>query len=1153
MLLAAFLRSQSFRARLNCAAIVLTVAVTNAQPLDPSFNPNANSDVFALAAQPDGKILVGGNFTMLGDTPRSRLARLNPDGSIDATFNPSPNSNVNALAVQPDGRILVGGGFTTIAGIGRIRLARLHPDGSIDPTFTAGADSTVFTLAVQADGKILAGGLFSFINNNQRRLIARMNSDGSLDQAFAPVLASTSNLQQRVDAIAVQPSGKIIVGGSFTSIDGITQGPMTRLNADGSKDFTFLVGLGATAIYSIVLQADNRILVGGSFSNFTAAPRRNIVRLDPNSGVSDGQVGLIGPNTLARVVLPQADGKFIIGGPFVSVGTEARRGIARFNADGSLDLAFDPDITGSNGPSTPGVYAMVSPAPGQVIIGGTFSSVSGQPRNGLARLGWPLPSIVAPPRSQTFATGQPLTLSVSTSGVGVTYQWLRNGVPLPGATNATLALAGADPSNAGSYTVTASNLFGSVTSPAASVTVDPRTIYIATAPASRSVTSGTDVTLSVVAGGRPAVTYQWRKDGVDLPGETRASLALGFAVPEHSGSYVVEVRDASGSLTAAPAVLSVLGEIPYLVSTLAGRLGRPGFGDGPSTAAQLFSPNEIAVDASGSLYFTDREAHTVRKVDGNGFVRTLAGRSGTAGFADGRGSDALFNLPTGIAVDRLGNVFVADTNNNRIRKITPAGVVTTFAGDAQGNVDGIGAAARFALPNGLAIDSVDNLYCTDGANHTIRKITPGAEVTLVAGLARSSGHLDGAGVGARFNTPTGIAVDRTGMLYVADTNNHVIRRVAPDGVVTTLVGEPGISAVIDGAVAIARLASPRRLALDAFGNVFIASGSSVRRLTPAGVVDTPVGSGSLSDFRDGVGSSSRFSPITGIAVDGLGDLYLADSSNALIRKATLLGRKGARVANLSVRSSAGTGADTLIVGFNLTGASQSLLIRAIGPALASFGVGGALADPTLQLESGGTLVAQNNDWDSVAEGVAIRAAAAGVGAFALPALSKDAALLQSLSAGSFTAQIGGGTGVALVEVYDLARTNGGRLGNLSARTRAGAGADTLIVGFVIGGDTARTVLIRGIGPTLAAFGVTGTLAAPRLELYRDALLVEANATWGGSPALAAAFGQVGAFPLAADSRDAALLVTLLPGAYTAQVTGAVGAAGIVLVEIYDVP
>lgn len=270
-----------------------------------------------------------------------------------------------------------------------------------------------------------------------------------------------------------------------------------------------------------------------------------------------------------------------------------------------------------------------------------------------------------------------------------------------------------------------------------------------------------------------------------------------------------------------------------------------------------------------------------------------------------------------------------------------------------------------------------------------------------------------------------------------------------------------------------------------------------------------------------------------------------------------------RLVNLSVRTTAGAGAQTLIAGFVVGGTgSKQVLVRAIGPTLTAFGVTGALADPQLGLfNASSTQIATNTVWGG---GAALTNAFASVGAFALGATSRDAALLAPLTASGasgYSAQVvsaSGGTGVALVEAYDAdGATSTARFINLSARTVAGTGAQTLIAGFVLSGNVPKTLLIRGVGPGLNQFGLTGTLANPRLELHTTVnsadVTVAANAGWGGTPALTAAFAQVGAFNLPATSADAVLLVSLQPGSYTAQVSGVGGTTGIALVEVYEVP
>ena len=260
---------------------------------------------------------------------------------------------------------------------------------------------------------------------------------------------------------------------------------------------------------------------------------------------------------------------------------------------------------------------------------------------------------------------------------------------------------------------------------------------------------------------------------------------------------------------------------------------------------------------------------------------------------------------------------------------------------------------------------------------------------------------------------------------------------------------------------------------------------------------------------------------------------------------------GSRVANFSIRSSTGPGSQSLIVGFVLTGgANEQILVRSIGPALFPFGVTNVLADPTLQLFSGATAIASNDNWGGDS---AVRSATTLAGAFGLPESSRDAALVRTLGAGSYAAQVGGGAGITLVEVYNLGSTGLTRLTNVSARTQVGSGADIMIAGFVITGQGQRTVLIRAVGPSLAQFGVTGALADPRLEVFGGSASIATNDNWGGTPTLSSAFAQTGAFGLPADSRDAAVLLSLQPGSYTAHVSGVGGTTGVALLEVYEMP
>jgi DNA-binding beta-propeller fold protein YncE len=321
------------------------------------------------------------------------------------------------------------------------------------------------------------------------------------------------------------------------------------------------------------------------------------------------------------------------------------------------------------------------------------------------------------------------------------------------------------------------------------------------------------------------------------------------------------------------------------VTTLAG--GRPpyAFADGSGTNAYFESASGVAIDASGNIIVADSGSRRIRKVTPGGVTTTLAG-SGSSMFANGVGTGASFISPYGVAVDSSGNVIVADSGNHRIRKVTPGGVVTTLAGSGSGTfADGTGAGASFNSPYGVAVDASGNAFVADFWNYCIRRVTPAGVVTSFAGRCGQSGSgnpTDGTGTSARFGTVSGVAIDANGTLFMAESTNNCIRKVTPGGVVTTLAGSA--EGFADGTAAGAAFFSPSGIAVDASGNVFVCDTSNkrIRRVTPGGVVTTVAGNW-ISSLDNGIGTAASFAGPLGVTFDASGAaLYVAD--DASIRK-----------------------------------------------------------------------------------------------------------------------------------------------------------------------------------------------------------------------------------------------------------------------------
>jgi len=364
--------------------------------LDTTFNPAPGiTAAWTVTTQSDGKALVGCSFDTLSPTTHGRVCRLNIDGTLDTTFFNNTGSGtdgrVNAIAVQFDGKILFGGTFSVANGVSHQGLARLNGDGTLDATFQPMVGGPVNAIVVQPNGKIVIGGRFNQVNNDFRQGVARLNYNGSLDTSFDNVGSGGCPSFFSVSALALQPDEKIIAGGFFMMLNGVLCKNLARLYFNSFHDTAFddnvnnLDFRASFNVFALALQPDGKIYVGGTFTTFNNAPRSSLARLNTNGTLDNTFVPTLTASSgtpVVNTIAVQSNGKVLIGGSFAQVNGVARNNLARLNTDGTLDQTFLNSAAAPNAE----VAAIALQADGKILIAGSFTQVSGIPRPGVARL-----------------------------------------------------------------------------------------------------------------------------------------------------------------------------------------------------------------------------------------------------------------------------------------------------------------------------------------------------------------------------------------------------------------------------------------------------------------------------------------------------------------------------------------------------------------------------------------------------------------------------------------------------------------------------------------------------------------------------------------------------------------------------------------------
>jgi uncharacterized delta-60 repeat protein len=815
--------------------VILSPSLLLAQPgsLDPTLGlvstASQNGIVRSVAVQPDGKIIIGGNFNEINGLTRLNVARLNVDGSVDAGFTTSvAGLRVFTVSLQADNKILISGVFTSVNGISRNGIARLNSNGTVDMSFNPTGlpnNAVVQHHVIHSSGKLYVGARYEGGINR----IFRLNSDGTLDQSFSTVNPETLN-GGTLFKFAVQPDGKVIVAGLFsvnnnsTSIDGII-----RINADGSRDLSFngtngpaagLRNFGACAI-----QPDGKIL----FSRIAGGAGIQIFRLQPDGSVDTGFICPMTGGTIYSII-PQSDGKMVLAG-LISTSNITSRGIVRINPDGSFDTAFNAASPDFN--SFGALWDAKLTSDGKIVGGGGINNISQGLRvlirvfNGATTDPVPpTPTLTSLSLTSTSVGTLPLSLTLTGSNftaAGATVHWTSSTgtvVLTPSmisATQLTIQVPATLLSSAGTVSITVRNTATGTPSAALPFTINnPAPTLNSLSPTTAIAGSGSQ-TLTLT-GTNFVPTSQVLVNGSTVATTFVSATQIRITLPAILTTIVRTLSiavstPAPGGGTTAPQVFTVTAapEPPTPCSTVTTVAGsNSGYADGTGAAAQFASPRDVTTDGT-SIFIADLGNYRIRKIDRTtGAVITLAGSS--YGYTDGISTTAKFAAPSGIATDGI-NIFVADGLNECIRKITIAtGEVTTLAGNGQnGYVDGIGKDARFSSPKCVATDGT-SVFVTENSN-CIRRITIATgEVTTFAG-SRSGGYADGIGTAAQFSAPFGMTTDGTN-IFVIDANNKRIRKIAiATGMVTTLSGS-GAYGYVDGMGTTAQFTNPQGITTD---------------------------------------------------------------------------------------------------------------------------------------------------------------------------------------------------------------------------------------------------------------------------------------------------------------------------------------------------
>jgi uncharacterized delta-60 repeat protein len=1074
-----------------------------AATVDPSFAPvlrdfGSSSSGFSAGrisvVQPDGKILIGGRFTVANGVARSGIARFNADYTLDHSFNAgdfslpeagiyeSTGGEINAIKVQADGKIVIGGNYRRGDDPTIRAIERLNPNGSMDTTFqpvtSAVMNGGVGDIEIQPDGKIVFGGTFQVTATNPGtgqpvtfNNLARVNPDGSFDFGF------TGNADEFSDNIVLLPDGKIAVGNSqWTHPGGIR---VVRYNANGTFNTTLATITDGFSVEALEIQPDGKLVLGGSINYVDGVFKGRVARLNPNGGLDNSfdVVDMLNGTVLDLFINPNGT-ITVVGDFYIYDGVVTQWMVARLTSTGARDTTFNIDRR------IAGVPGDVNVLPnGQLLLAGAFPiTVDNVNFNSF----YENVALVNP--DGTVDTSHNIVFSVTEQGgvydlmqqpdgkilVGGEFQWAEN------VSRRYLARYNAD----GSF--------------------DPSFDTLRTIGIVKSFALQPDGKIVVASGGASVDVQRVNPDG-SIDGTFDSPFVPFSASIEQRTVVQVVLVQPDGKILVGGKLITGSATSPSLSGLV--RLNPNGSRD---------TTFQIVAARGGTNYVNDLALQPDGKVVLGGSFNNINNDSSYQGLArvnsDGT-VDASFRPPT-----PPGNVNEMELQSDG--KIIYGGY---FGALLRVNPDG--------TPDSFNVPVNDTVFAL-----TIQpdnRIVVGGLFTSVNNVSRNRiARLENNGA-----VDTSFALSANSTVY--DVSVQSDGKVLLGGQFTRINGHSHIAAARSDENGIA---TPTPTPTPVATPTPIPTATPVVTPTPTPVVTpTPPPAGTPTPTPPATPSP------TPIATPSPTPAATPTPVPTATPSATPI--PSAKAINLSTRMQVQTGDNVGIGGFIITGATpKRVLIRAIGPSLADFGVPDVLADPMLELHGpGGFATLVNDNWRELQE--------AEIEVTGIPPTNDfESAIAVTLAPGAYTAIVQGNgntSGVALVEVYDLNQTVASKLANLSTRAFISTGDNIVIAGFMLGGSsTDDRIVVRGIGPSLTTSGVSNALADPTLEL-RDSNggLLSANNDWQDNPVQMAEIAAASLAPT--NSLESAIAATLPPGHYTALLAGQTNSTGVGVVEVYD--